>query len=188
MADEQKDPELTAIATVLDALSPLDESARMNVIQYVFKRLNIPVMAAERAQPLRSMQDIQVSATPRTASRMVDVRSFAEEKQPKTSNEKVATIAYHLAYHAPEPRDFITADDVTKYFHQANLELPGSAPMALVHAKNAGYLDQQERGQYRLNPVGYNLVAHKLPSSAGAGKPKGRGRTRKPKRAKSRRK
>jgi len=35
--------------------------------------------------------------------------------------------------------------------------------MTLVHAKNAGYLDSSGPGSYKLNPVGYNLVAHAMP-------------------------
>ena len=41
--------------------------------------------------------------------------------------------------------------------------------MTLVDTKNAGYLDNgSARGLYRLNPVGYNLVAHSLPAGGGA--------------------
>jgi Transmembrane secretion effector len=36
--------------------------------------------------------------------------------------------------------------------------------MTLTNAKNAGYLNALERGRFKLNPVGHNLVAHKLPS------------------------
>jgi hypothetical protein len=77
----------------------------------------------------------------------------------------VAVMAYYLAHHAPEPRDYITPDDIKKYFPQANFELPTSPPsQTLVNAKNAGYLEQIATGQYRLNPVGHNLVSHRLPS------------------------
>ena len=50
-------------------------------------------------------------------------------------------------------------------FIQAGFPLPKAPPaMTLTHAKNAGYLNAlPERGQFRLNSVGYNLVAHKLP-------------------------
>src|SRR3972149_1179536 len=59
------------------------------------------------------------------------------------------------------------APDVTRLFKHAGFPLPGTPKMTLVHAKNAGYLDPgSERGTYVLNPVGYNLVAHKLPSGA----------------------
>jgi hypothetical protein len=77
----------------------------------------------------------------------------------------IALMAYYLAHLAPEDerRNTISVDDISKYFVQAQYPLPGSKSQALVHAKNAGYLDPAERGEYRLNSVGYNLVAHKLP-------------------------
>ena len=79
----------------------------------------------------------------------------------------IAVIAYYLAHLAPEKeqRDFITGDDATKYFKQAHFPLPTAPPnVTLSNAKNAGYIDARDRGQYHLNSIGYNLVAHKLPT------------------------
>jgi hypothetical protein len=84
----------------------------------------------------------------------------------------VAVLAYYLAHLAPahERRDHIVPDDIKKYFPQANFELPtGSPGVTLVNAKNAGYLDGTGAGKYRLNPVGHNLVTHKLPRVEGSG-------------------
>jgi hypothetical protein len=78
----------------------------------------------------------------------------------------VAVLAYYLANLAPayERRDHVVPDDIKKYFPQANFELPTAPPhVTLANAKNAGYLDGTGNGKYRLNPVGHNLVTHKLP-------------------------
>jgi hypothetical protein len=56
-------------------------------------------------------------------------------------------------------------DDMIKYFKQAGFTLPKKPQFLLVNAKNAGYFDSAGTGKYRLNPVGYNLVAHNLPRS-----------------------
>jgi hypothetical protein len=83
----------------------------------------------------------------------------------------VAILAYYLANLAPadQRRDHIVPDDIKRYFPQANFELPTAPPgMTLVNAKNAGYLDMLGTGQYRLNPVGHNLVTHKLPRAEGS--------------------
>jgi hypothetical protein len=79
-----------------------------------------------------------------------------------------ALVAYYLAEVAPEAyrNQTMTAHDVKTYFKQAAFPLPSSAKMTLVHAKNAGYLESAGTGQYRLNPVGYNLVVHALPSQS----------------------
>jgi|SRR5690348_3722059 len=167
MPDEKVDPELQAIATLLTALEPLGDEARANVLLYVFKRLSIGLPASGNT----TLATMEGAATHHTSAEMeavgvIDIRSFREEKQPKTASEMVAIAAYYLAHLAPpdERRDYIVADDIRKYFLQAVFPLPSAPPhMTLVNAKNAGYLDARERGQYRLNPVGYNLVTNKLP-------------------------
>jgi hypothetical protein len=169
MSDQKVDPELQAIATLLTALEPLSNEARVNVILYVFKRLGIDFPASDVTSAPRPIADVaavhHASLKTETAG-VIDIRSFKEEKQPKTASEMVAIAAYYLAHLAPpdERRDYIVADDIRKYFLQAVFPLPSAPPhMTLVNAKNAGYLDARERGQYRLNPVGYNLVTNKLP-------------------------
>lgn len=168
MSDEKIDPELQAIATLLTALEPLSNEARANVILYVFKRLGID-LPGPNVRPTRGAAEgvaVHHANSATDVAGVIDIRSFKEEKQPKTASEMVAIAAYYLAHLAPpdERRDYIVADDIRKYFLQAVFPLPSAPPhMTLVNAKNAGYLDARERGQYRLNPVGYNLVTNKLP-------------------------
>lgn len=98
-----------------------------------------------------------------------DIRSLKDAKKPRTANEMTALVAFYLEHVAPpdERRDFITAQDIRPYFNQANFPLPtGPTRVTLTNAKNAGYLSVRDRGQYRLNPVGYNLIAYKLPVDA----------------------
>jgi hypothetical protein len=177
MAEETEDEELTAIKMVLAVLTPLKPEARNNVIDYIFRRLGITASAlaglAKPATPQPASPAVSVApaspAVPPTAP--TDLRSLTEQKQPKSANQMVAIVAYYLANLAPadQRRDHIVADDIRKYFPQANFELPtGPHNMTLVNAKNAGYLDVLGSGQYRLNPVGHNLVTHKLPRVEGS--------------------
>lgn len=183
MTDETDDleRELEAIRQILTALSSLDADGQARAIQYVFKRLKI---AAPEVKPASA---IPAFATPRTVEQFVDqgssavhtsdIRSFAESKQPRSANEMAAVVAYFLQYEAGEDerKGSITADDIAKYFHLAKQPKPANPSMTLTHSKNAGYLDQEERGQYKLNAVGYNLVAHKLPAgTSGSSAPKAR--------------
>jgi hypothetical protein len=81
----------------------------------------------------------------------------------------VAILGFYLAHLAPdgERRDYLIADDIKKYFVQAGYPLPtGPSTMPLVNAKNAGYLDALDKGKYRLNAVGHNLVVHKMPTAS----------------------
>src|SRR5207249_2224662 len=119
--------------------------------------------------PAVGAPDTTPSASPHQAN-TVDVRTFAKGKNPTTVNERIAVIAYYLAHEAPptERKDRLTWDDIEPYFVQAGFPLPTAGQMALVNAKNAGYLVPVDRGQYKLNAVGHNLVAHKLPAGDGS--------------------
>lgn len=169
-----EDKELSAIKQIIDALDSLEIDEKKRVLDYVFNRLG-----------LRGIKDEQnlnkPSGTPSTAMRIQpdnvdsnapspvfkDIRSLKEEKQPQTAIQMAALVAYYLSEIAPmeERRPTINAEDITKYFKQAGFALPKGEPIyTLRNARNAGYFDPtSESGVYKLNPVGYNLIAHNLP-------------------------
>lgn len=161
---------VSAITTIIGALKPLDESTRMNVLEFVLKQLGIQLGVGSQSIPASPGGVAYETAFPTQAPTSrgdaeVDIRSLAEQKQPKTVNDKVAVLAYYLKSLAPagERRDYITTEDISNYFPRAGFELPTAPRMALTNAKNAGYLHSLGNGQFRLNPVGHNLVTHKLP-------------------------
>jgi hypothetical protein len=166
-----KDPEFEAITAIVGALTPLDEEARLRVLDYSLRRLGLKAVG-QTAEPLPPAGAI--ATTPGTPDRTItlhDIRSLTDDKKPKSAIEMAALVGFYLAHLAPEPdrKTDITAADITKYFHDANFPLPGTPSMTLVHAKNAGYFDAgSSKGSYKLNPVGHNLVAHRLPASTSA--------------------
>jgi hypothetical protein len=154
-------------------LSDLDSEARTRVINYVFQRLGIssPGVLVEAGlaggTPTPGIDAAAPVAPP--VRRQIDIRTFGQEKNPRSANERVAVVGYYLSELAPpdERKAEISAADITKYFKQGDFPLSGAARMTLVNAKNAGYLDAgAERGTYKLNPVGHNLVAHSLPAAS----------------------
>jgi hypothetical protein len=177
---EKLDVQLKAITTLVEVLEPLDATERSNVLDFVFRSLGIspPATSANLAKPpelsaLPGTVTLSPHAPPRTGG--ADIGSFTREKNPSSANQMVAVMGYYLANLAPdgEKRDYIVPGDVKKYFVQGGFPLPSApAVMTLVNAKNAGYLDALERGNYRLNAVGHNLVAHKLPASSNAASPR----------------
>jgi hypothetical protein len=101
---------------------------------------------------------------------VTDIRSLKDQKQPRNLVEMAALVAHYVSNLAPESdrRDTITAQDITKYFGHAGYPTTMQPRMILYQAKNAGYLDSPSTGEYKLNPVGYNLVTAGLPSDAPA--------------------
>lgn len=177
MMEEEQDKELSAIQNIIEALSPLDADARDRVVNYVFQRLNVtlPSFGVGSSMPASAVdphhQKFSESPAP---PKIVDIRSFKELKKPGSANEMVAVVAYYLAELAPieEGKSEITTVEIEKHFKQANFPLPTAIGMTLTNAKNAGYLDPgTERGTYKLNPVGHNLVAHNLPSTGSGQSP-----------------
>ena len=78
-------------------------------------------------------------------------------------------VAYYLQAVAPitERKQEISTPDLEKYFKQAGYPLPKKLGQVLIDAKAAGYFDATDRGAYKLNAVGYNLVVHSLPRADG---------------------
>ena len=163
-----KDRELDAIGAIIGLLTPLNEAERSRVLEYVLKRLQ---MATVRA-PATSSREIAGSAVPPTITRPVaDIRTLTAEKQPRSANEMVALIAYYLSELAPEGErsETVSPETIRRYFKMAGFPLPTVLRNVLPNASAAGYLQNVSRGEYRLNPVGYNLVVHGLPRSGGPG-------------------
>jgi hypothetical protein len=184
LTDPQGDHGVDAIGKLLAVLKPLDSDTRINVLQFVFKALNINLsgitaasLTAAPAQAIHTPAPHDHTPPPPapTVSTPTDIRTLREIKNPTSANQMVAVMAYYLENVAPqgERRDFITADDIKPYFNQANFPLPtGRTSMTLVNTKNAGYLDALNGGKYRLNPVGHNLVVHKLGREDGGSLPR----------------
>jgi hypothetical protein len=169
--ERQIGDELDAIRKVAEALEPLGTDARRHVIDYVVQALGMTpsqVIAQQpTAAPSKEPVVEQVVAQGSASTPPTDIRSLKEQKHPRSANEMAALVAYYLSELASDDhQDSITTADVEKYFKQAAYPLPGRVDMTLQNAAGAGYFDKVGRGQWRLNPVGYNLVAHGLPASS----------------------
>jgi len=172
-AGESPDAELKAINAVVGALAPLDEEQRNRALEYVLRRFNA---VAFQEPPVATLPP-GLTASPHEshptpiAALIQDIRTLKEAKAPKTANEMAALVAYYLSELAPsaDRKTEITASDIHRYFKSAGFRLPANPGFTLVNAKNAGYLDSAGTGQYKLNPVGYNLVAYRM-GVAGDGK------------------
>lgn len=165
---DDMDAEVAAIQALISALEPLDDVSRARVLGYVKQRFSLgdptftPATGGIVEVPALS------EGPPSATSGVVDIRSLKEEKSPRNAVEMSVLVAYYLSELATqeERRDSIGTSELTKYFKQADYRLPSTPRVTLHQAKSAGYLDSASHGQYKLNPVGYNLVAHGLPSAS----------------------
>jgi hypothetical protein len=173
-------PELDALTAVVRALEPLTSEKRLRVVESALTLLGTKPAPAS-GPPLTSPPANRGPEVTRHSPTASDIRSLKEEKKPKSANEMAALVAYYLTevLSDSEKKNAVDVGDMEKYFKQANFRIPTNPKMILVNAKNAGYFDGVGSGRYKLNPVGYNLVAHSLPREASAERVQGPRRTRK---------
>jgi hypothetical protein len=162
-----EDAELKAINAMVAALGPLKDEQRLRAIEYVLRRFNAVTLQAPPVAS-SSIGYGSIAAPPAPSSSgtpsITDIRTLKEQKGPKTANEMATLVAYYVSELAPptDRRAEISTADVERYFKMAGFKLPADARFTLVNARNAGYLDSAGNGQYKLNPVGYNLVVHRM--------------------------
>jgi len=167
MAESDIEKELEAIRTVAGVLKPLGKKARQRVLQYAVQHFELQSEQADQLPENKGAQTEQPTQPPQ--QKVVDIRSLRDQKRPNSDMEMAAIVAYYLRELAPEEnkKDAIVTKDITKYFNQAGYPLPTGPQFTLPNAKAAGYFENAGRGKYRLNPVGYNLVAYGLPRAKG---------------------
>jgi hypothetical protein len=165
---ESVDQEVQAIKVVLSALGPLSEKARVSVLEYVVKRLDLTDL--QRLSGLSSETSGGVATTPATtdqgqAGTPLHIKTFKEQKKPRSANEMAAVVAYYLGNvtAAGQRKGTVNQKDIETYFKIAGFPLPQQVRVTLPNARAAGYFDAAGGGQYRLNAVGHNLVAHTMP-------------------------
>jgi hypothetical protein len=152
------------IDELIGTLGELEESARVTAIKAVCEHLKIGPPEILEPKP-----GISAGGTTRSdvvqRSQITDVKTLRENKKPTSANEMAAVVAYYLLELAPpsEKKSDVGVDDMVKYFNQGRYPLPRQPRVLLQNAKNAGYFESIGKGKYRLNPVGYNLVAYNLP-------------------------
>lgn len=166
----EQDKEVSAINAVIAALTELDNVQQSRVLKYVTERfgLNTPTTTVQQTKEVASYTP-EVPQQEQSAV-LVDIRTFKEQKAPRSAIQMVVLVAYYLQELAPteQRKQTVDANDIEVFFKQAGFKLPAGkngAADALNNAKKAGYIEVVDRGTYRLNPVGYNLVAHGMPSS-----------------------
>lgn len=113
-----------------------------------------------------------------TTTRRKDIKTFVNEKSPKSDVQFAAVTAYFYAFEASsaERKDVIIPKDLQEAGRQARGFGFKNAQQTLANAVSLGYFDRAGRGEFRLNAVGENLVAMALPGTGApalkAAKPK----------------
>lgn len=162
--------DLEALRTVVAALEPFDARDRERIVRWACEKLSIAVPAG--AVPLRAEPQAPTpptsppAAAPVQPSAKRDLRTFIGEKAPANDAHFATAVAYYYQFEASESerKEAITASDLIEACRLADrtrLQNPGQT---LRNAMRDGLLDRAERGAFKINAVGENLVAMALPT------------------------
>jgi hypothetical protein len=156
--------DLEAVRAVVQTLEPFQNDDRERIIRWAREKLAMPAAASpEVSAPPHAPPHVPTGTQhshPSATAR--DIRSFVQEKKPKTDQQTAAVVAYYYEFVAPESekKDSIGADDLKDACRKADWKRPAAPLQTLINASNSGLLDKAtEKGRYRLNSVGENLVA-----------------------------
>lgn len=167
-----KNDDLEAVRLLAETLDPFPAEDRERIIRWARERVGMapaavtggraPSESPPAAEPLN-----YAPAVPAT-SPSADIKSFVNEKLPKSDVHFAATVAYYHQFVAPagQRKDSITKEDLVEACRQVPRKRPKRPAQVLVNAYQDGILDRGGAGHYKLNSVGENLVAMALPGTS----------------------
>jgi hypothetical protein len=156
-----------AAKTISDLLKDMEKERQERVLRWVAESLSIKLHLRHEAPLTATASGANPLVGPAPMGRTTDIKSFVDAKKPKSDNQFAAVVAYYYRFEAsPDERH----ESITAEILQNAARLAGHARLAkplktLNNAKRLGYLDSAERGAFRINSVGENLVAMTLPGS-----------------------
>ncbi len=174
--------------SVADLLKGIEKDRQQRVLRWVAESLSLGVSGPTIAD-LRGPQTIASTETaaaqhadthsPRH-TRPPDIKTFVDSKAPKSDVQFAAVVAYFFRFEAPLEirKESIDAQALQEAARLAGRRRSPKPLATLNNAKNLGYLDSPERGQFCINSVGENLVAMTLPGGQ-TDRPRDNGRSRK---------
>lgn len=163
MAKQSDD--LGAVRIIAEALKDFEKNDQERIIRWARERVGLdasasPIIAG--TQPSSPSVAASVSATHKASS----IKEFIESKNPKRDIHFAATVAYYYQFEAlaESKKDSITSADLLEACRLSNRARFEKPIGVLNNAESMGLLDRAERGQFKINAVGENLVAMGLPS------------------------
>jgi hypothetical protein len=178
--------DLEAVRVIVEAVDGFETDDKERIIRWALEKLKLPNVKSPL--PHLAAPPVQPAIAPHPASTPKNLRSFVEEKQPKSDIQFAATVAFYHRFEAPleQRKDNINPDDLKNACRLVNRERLKKPLQTLNNARNLGLLDSAGRGLFTINSVGENLVAMTLPAAPGNAsraqhnkRAKGSGRTNK---------
>ncbi|WP_432253095.1 hypothetical protein [Streptomyces sp. HNM1019] len=153
-------PELRAMHTSFELLSPLDNDARNRAVRWLLAALEMDTHELHPESPETArMKPLAVGTNP-DANATVDVplpRSFMSQKKPNSLVERIACLAYYLSFYRDKPH-FKTSDFVQLNTEAAGAKFGNPSRDADNADRQNGYLVTAGRGLKQITPRGEAVV------------------------------
>lgn len=160
--EDKKSDDLDAVRAIAAALEPFKEEERERILRWSRERLGMPT-----SQLPLSYVNSAVSLAPASTASFgpKNIKSFAQEKNPRSDVQFAAVAAYFYRFEASENerKEEINANDLQEAGRQARGYGFTNPLKTLSNGLSLGYFDRAGRGSFILNAVGENLVAMVLP-------------------------
>ena len=187
MTDKALD-DLDAVRTIVETLKNFKPEEQQRILRWAVEKAGLPSSIAPASSTGSSspaspagpvVASSHAPATTPSTNGAVDIKSFIDQKQPRSDVQFAATVAYYLRFEAPpaERKEAIDKDDLQEACRKAKRDRLKNPYQTLVNAHTLGLLDKgSEKATFVLNTVGENLVAMTLPGDGKAapkpGKPR----------------
>ncbi len=147
-------------------LRPVSKDRQQKILRWVAEDLDVPLAGGGQTTSWVAPSDVgRYTPSQLAPGRTVDIKTFVAAKNPRSDMQFAAVVAYYYRFEAPpdESLESISPEVLQNAARLANRHRLSRPRQTLLNAKSQGYLDQVDRGQYRINSVGENLVAMTLP-------------------------
>lgn len=164
--------DLEAVRAIAVALAPFKKEDQERIIRWARERVGLAVLESGPAggalvANAGGVAPASVTHPPAPVQTGGNIKQFVELKTPKSDMHFAAVVAYYYRFNAPsgERKSTVTAEDLQDACRKADRDRLKKPGQTLINAFHAGLLDREDRGQFRINSVGENLVAMALPAS-----------------------
>jgi hypothetical protein len=147
--------EAQVLQQMIAGLSPLDDDARLRLLETVSRFFDLSLAGRARTSPISA----PTTATPDDdfdAAAEQSPKAFLFEKNPRTLLERVACLAYYLT-HYRDTHHFKTLD-ISKLNTEAAQTKFSNTAQSVADAMRAGLLAAASRGNKQLSALGEEYV------------------------------
>ena len=146
-----------ALSTIVGVLKQLEPDTQRRVLQSVQTFLGLPLqhpVASHDGEPVPASRTVDNRGF--SLDRTLSPKEFLRDKHPLTDIERVACLAYYLAYYRDMPH-FKTIDISTLNTEAAQPKFPNPS-VAVDNARAKGYLVPATKGSKQISAAGEKLV------------------------------